>query len=143
MKTNTLEQYTQSIHNEESNVWKILGDIAKEAGEDPAAGKQAVLDMVILVGLRNAIQASSDKDTNVDRYLRESLSRLNERYPFDIVQAEREIKKLYANYQELVSGWNSLLTIQVIKKTLVDMACANETEQSQPTPAQMNAFDYL
>lgn len=143
MKKDTLKSYAYGSRREETNVWKILGDISKEAGDDHAAGKQAVLDMVISVGLRRAIAASADKECNVDKQIRSVLSHLNEKYPFDVVTANNEVKRLYSTYLELTSGWTGLETMCILRKTLDDVSRGNEIESPQITKAQLAAFDYL
>lgn len=143
MKTSTLQSFAYSNSSGDDSTWKLLDNIAKASGDDVAKGKREVLDFIIAFGLRCTIQAHFDKSENIDKDIRKKLSRLNEEYPFDVAEANQQVKILFNQYINLTAGFTSYSDTMTMMATLKNMLNHNETPEPEATPEQLHAWDYL
>lgn len=143
MKESTLQSFAHRNSSNRDSTWKLLDSIAKSSGEDTAKGKKEVLNFVVAFGLRKAIEAHFDKSENIDRDIRKKLSRLNEEYPFDVVEANQQVLKLFNQYINLIAGFGSYSETATIVTLLRNMSENNDTPEPEATPEQLHAWDYL
>lgn len=139
MKKNTLLTLARSSGSQHSK-WGLLAAIAQQHGDDNTAANNAVLEFVVTLGFRNAVHAWSDKCDDIDKEIRTFLSNLNEEYPFDVVSANHQVKRLFSSYVEFTLGFNSYSQARAAIQILQTFDKNDETNTPE---AIRNAWDSI
>lgn len=143
MKTSTLKAFAQTNSRGDSSTWALLDAISKAAGDDRQKAKRDVEEFLVVVCTRCAILAHNDQVENIDKNIRNMLSRLNEEYPFDVVAVNNQVRKLFNAYISSMYGMNSYAEAKTLCNMLENISNQDEMETSPSTPEQIHAWDYL
>lgn len=139
MKNSTLQSIARNTYRGQNNTWTLLNNIATTEGEDKAAGTAKVLEFVVVLGLRKAMEAWHDKTENIDKEIRCFLSHLNEEYPFDVSEANHRVKRLLSRYIEFTMGFNTYAQAKVS----VDLLMSVDKESIEVDDTLTKAWEYL